>query len=209
MPNITIICTAHKENGKCNSIELYEILKEFKPEVIFEELTPIFHVHCYDFHFQDTLETNAIKMYLTSHKVKHIPVLNSELSKDFDLWLNIMTKQHNYQRLIDNFCSLEAENGFQFLNSKYWEEIIEKMEALEELVWKDNENMLQIYQKRNKAIDQYETGILQNIYNYSSKYQYTNALMLIGAAHRKSIIQQIENYARKENVKLNWKIYSV
>ena len=39
MYNITLICTAHKEVGKCNSVELYKIIEEFKPEIIFEELS--------------------------------------------------------------------------------------------------------------------------------------------------------------------------
>jgi hypothetical protein len=38
MYNITVISTDHTESGKCNSDELYKIIKSINPEVIFEEM---------------------------------------------------------------------------------------------------------------------------------------------------------------------------
>jgi len=38
MYNITLVCTAHKPLGNCNSEELYKIIEKINPEVIFEEI---------------------------------------------------------------------------------------------------------------------------------------------------------------------------
>jgi pheromone shutdown protein TraB len=49
--------------------------------------------------------------------------------------------------------------------------------------------------------------MLQNIYNYSKGNQYNQAVFLIGAGHRKSIMQKITKYEKLSEIKLNWKIY--
>ena len=97
MFNITLICTTHKEIGNCNSIELYKIIEEFKPEIIFEELSHAAYNECYGTQNRITLETSAIKMYMQSHKIEHIPVVGNELTKDLDYKFEIMTKFANYR----------------------------------------------------------------------------------------------------------------
>jgi hypothetical protein len=78
MKNITSVCTTHRELGKCNSNELYKIIKIITPEVIFDEIP----YSRYNAHFVEqsvsTLETESIKMYLKKHNVKIIPVDNYE-----------------------------------------------------------------------------------------------------------------------------------
>ena len=59
------------------------------------------------------------------------------------------------------------------------------------------------YEEQNKR----ENEIIKNIYNYSIENQYLQALVLIGSAHRKSIVEKIEKYKRQENIKLNWTFY--
>jgi len=49
--------------------------------------------------------------------------------------------------------------------------------------------------------------MLQNIYNYSKENQYNQAVFLIGARHRKSIMQKIIEYEKISEIKLNWTIY--
>ena len=63
MYNITLICTVHSETGKCNSRELYKIIEEFKPEIIFEELSLAAYNQCYGIQNRVTVETSAIKIY--------------------------------------------------------------------------------------------------------------------------------------------------
>jgi len=37
---ITLVATVHREGGKCNSDELYNIIEKISPEIIFEEISP-------------------------------------------------------------------------------------------------------------------------------------------------------------------------
>lgn len=210
MHNITLICTAHSEIGKCNSRELHKIIEEFKPEIIFEELSLAAHNECYGIQNRFTLETSAIKMYLQNYKIRHIPVVGSELTKDLDCKSEIMTKYDDYRNLIDNLMALEEKYGFQFLNSEQCEQLFEKIKTLEKLILKDNddEELSQIYQLGKETIDTYENEIINNIYHYGTENKYNKALMFIGAAHRKSIMEKITEYEAKNKIKLNWTFYN-
>jgi hypothetical protein len=209
MYNIALICTAHSEIGKCNSRELYKIIEEFEPEIIFEELSPTAYNECYGIRNRYTVETSAIKMYLLNHKIEHIPVVGSELPKDLDRKFEILTMYDNYQNLIDTLTSLEEEYGFQFLNSEQGDELFEKITTLEKFILKDNDDIIlsRIFQWSNEAIDAYENEIIKNVYHSSIEKNYKKALMFIGAAHRKSIMQKIQENDRTDNLKLNWTIY--
>ena len=210
MHNITLICTTHSEIGKCNSRELYKIIAEFKPEIIFEELSHSAYNECYGSQNRFTLETSAIKLYLQNHNIEHIPVVGSELTKDFERKIEIMTMNSNYRNLLDNLWSFQEKYGFEFLNSEQCEQLLEKIKTFENLILKENEDEIlsRIYQWTNETIDTYENEIIKNVYNYSNENKYNKALMFIGAAHRKSIIQKVQEYEKKDNSKLNWSFYT-
>lgn len=209
MYNITLICTVHSETGKCNSRELYKIIEKFKPEIIFEELSLAAYNQCYDTQNRITVETSAIKIYLQNHKIEHIPVVGTELTKDLDCKLEVLTKYDLYRKLMDNLLSLEGKYGFQFLNSEQCDELHEKITMVEKLILKDKDDIVlsRIFQLGDATIDKYENEIIKNVYDYSAKNEYNTALMFIGAAHRKSIMQKIQRYERTDNLKLNWTFY--
>ena len=58
MCNITLIGTIHSENGQCNSNELYKILENINPEVIFDELPS---------HFSDMYYSDSFDMYCANN----------------------------------------------------------------------------------------------------------------------------------------------
>lgn len=59
MFNITLICTVHYEQGKCNPMELCRIIEHIKPDIIFEELSKANFHYFYDEQRPANLETNA------------------------------------------------------------------------------------------------------------------------------------------------------
>ena len=210
MFNITLICTAHKEIGKCNSIELFKIIEEYNPEIIFEEISPNVYDECYGIKNRLTLETSAIKMYLQKQKIKHIPVVGSELTTDLDKKFELMTKNSHYRSLLENLMALEEKYGFKFLNSKQCDELFENIKALEKLILRacNDEILHRITQWGDETVDTYENEIIRNVYLYSEQNKYDKALMFIGAAHRKSIIQKLQEYEKEGNFKLNWTFYN-
>ncbi len=217
MHNITLIGTVHSENGKCNSNELYKIIKSISPEVIFEELSNDLFDKFYNVKqiANESLEIKCIKMYLQNHRIKHVPV-------DIDVSLNLSTSEINFMfdtfKKYDAYKTLEheqhlltAQKGFAFLNSKKCSELFDKKKITEKNLMGIgiNKNILfRIYKLFHEEHYKRENAMLQNIYNYSKENQYSQAVFLIGSAHRNSIIQKITKFETKEKLQLNWTFYN-
>jgi hypothetical protein len=69
----------------------------------------------------------------------------------------------------------------------------------------NNEGWFKINNEWNEVIEKRENEMMKNIYDYSKEYQFNNGLFLIGAAHRSSIIEKIQEYDKNYDVKINWK----
>lgn len=209
MPEIILINTVHEEIGLCNYMALYKIICKENPEVIFEELTKEAFDACYNFQSIITLETLAIKMYLLNHSIKHLPMVNNNIGLEFNNKMNFLTQNKSYCRLIDKLNEYEYNYGFQFLNSDLCIELFDEIKELERVIFVEHkdENLNNLNRLSDMAIDKYENGIIENIYKYSEENVFNKAIMLIGAAHRKSIIHKIQEYQTNHKVKINWTFY--
>lgn len=209
MYNITLLSTVHKEIGKCNSEELYKIFQSISPDVIFLEAFENSYSKYHQMLFsqfgvyQERLEIKAIQAYSQNHTFEYVPVLDIGLSDEFETKLEIVSKNIDYQRLLDNYISLEKENGFQFLNSKEQIAYQEQMKELENRIIDNNI----IHQKADEGLDAYEHSMLRNLYSFCKDNSFKTAIFMCGAGHRKTITQKIEEYESKENIKLNWTFY--
>ena len=210
MYNISLLSTVHKEIGKCNSEELYKILQSISPDVIFLEAFKNSYSQYHQMLFsqfgvyQERLEIKAIQAYSQNHAFEYVPVLDIGLSDEFETKLEIVSQNIDYQRLLDNYISLEKENGFQFLNSK---EQIAYQELMQELENRIIDNTI-MHQKADESIDAYEHSMLRNIYTFCQNNSFKTAIFMCGAGHRKTITQKIKEYELKENIKLNWTFYN-
>jgi len=68
----------------------------------------------------------------------------------------------------------------------------------------DHEKLDQVYKNWIDEIENRENEMIRNIYNYMKPEKYERALFLVGAEHRKPIMQKIQEYESKETFKLNW-----
>jgi hypothetical protein len=207
--SITLISTVHKEIGKCNSDELCKIIESINPDVIFLEafeqnyskydqmIFSQFRV------YKERLELKAIQTYSQNHTVQYVPVLDIGLSDEFETKTKIVSENRDYQRLLDNYILLETDGGFQFLNSKKSIALQDEMRDLENHII-DNEIF---HQKVNASIDAYENSMLRNIYSFCKDKSFNKAIFMCGSAHRKTIIEKIEEYERNLQLKLNWTFY--
>ena len=211
MHNITLISTSHKENGKCNAEELHKIIEAMYPEVIFLEAlessyTKYDHLKFSQFGvYNERLEINAIQKYNQNHPFEYVPVLDNGLSEEFDKKLNVVCNHNEYQKLIDIHKSLAMKYGFQYLNSEKSIQLHEKMRELGNHILSNNE----ICKKSDESIDAYENSMIRNIYAYCKDNLFNKAIFMCGSAHRKSIIEKIENYKTEDNLKLNWTFLEV
>jgi hypothetical protein len=216
MYNITLVCTHHSEFGKCNSDELYKIIESIRPDVILEELTQ----DLFDkFYKENSIpyeppEIKSVKRYIKNHTTSHIPIdinVSDTLStNDINYMFNTFRKYTAYSKLEEDQKKLIFQEGYDFLNSKKNEELIEKKKSLEKSLIEFQINKHQLsrihklfYEEQNNREDE----IIKNIYTYSGKIAYNQALLLLGSGHRKTIFEQMENYKSENHVKLNWALY--
>ena len=233
MYNITLIGTHHSEIGKCNSDELYKIIESISPEVIFDELpTDAFNMYysdSFDLYYinnilrnrhppQVLLEVKCVKKYKENYNIKIFPVdidFRQKLAQyqdEISFMFSTFFKYEDYQKLDNEKEALIAQEGFHYLNSDRFLDFLEKKEVIEK-------NIMETEIQKNRLFDIYklfhtvqydnrENAMLENIYNYSKENQYNQAVFLIGAEHKKSIMQKIQEYEKKEEYKLNWKFYN-
>ena len=228
MSAITFVATGHTENGLCNSQELFKIIEQISPEVIFEEIPPGKFEAVYAGTRQTSLEVKAIKAYLQKYPdVHHYPVdldieqaTEKEIKTEVDgiaFICNDYSREYNHLSGLMSHCS--ENHGFRFLNNDQCSELISRKKVLERQVLDalkkdhnqrnmDHERLGLAYKQWIDQIDDRENEMLRNIYRYMKSKKYNKALFLVGAAHRKPIMQKIQEYESKEEFKLNWTFYS-
>jgi hypothetical protein len=216
MYNIILVCTHHSEFGKCNSDELYKIIESIKPDIIFEELTQ----DLFDrFYKENNIpfelpEIKAVRRYIKDHTINHFPIdvnINDTLSPNEIKYLfNEVGKHLDHLKLEEDQKTLAFQEVYYFLNSKRNEELTEKKKSLEKKLIESHINkdlLSRIHELFYELQDKREHEIIRNIYNYSNKMPYNQALLLLGSGHRKTIIEKIKKYESENHVKLNWALY--
>lgn len=212
MHNIHLVCTYHREIGKCNADELYKIIEQINPDVIFEELTPNLYDILYNKNMladSAPLEIKCIREYKQQHNIKNFPVdieVNSTLSNDVDRMFALFGNYDIYNQIeIEQKKKIEL-GGFDYLNSDEYSDLFKKQRSVEgEIVEEINKQQLnRIYKSFYNDMDFREIIMLNTIYAYSEEINYNQAVFLVGAGHRSSIIRKIAEYQLKEELKLNW-----
>jgi len=216
MYNITLISTRHDEIGECNSFALWQILEDLRPQVIFLEIPSSYLSKSY-IDRTNKLEMNAVRPYINAHK-PIIVAVDIEISK---------TIVNGYKRVLDEFKKLygttvfdfgnsvntkdryAAIYGFKYLNSEH---SIAHIEAVSEETMKvleqiNDDSLINAHNAWIEHNNNRENGMLQNIYTHSKDYPYERAVFLLGAAHRKAIIEKIKSRVENEALKLNWSFY--
>jgi len=159
----------------------------------------------------EPLEIKAVKRYLQDHDIKHIPVdiepdPNTTM-QDIEYMFHTFKKYEVYKNLEAEQSKGAESDGFSFLNSKRFTQLLEEMKLIELQLLEFIVNRAQIsriYKIFYEEQDNRENKWVQNIYEYSKGHSYDNAIFYCGASHRKSIVQKIQKYEKEESFKLNW-----
>jgi hypothetical protein len=208
MHNIILISTVHKAIGNCNADELSKIIQRISPEVVFlEALDETYSKYKKSLFlsfgvYHEQLEISAIQKCGINTPFEYVPVLDIGISDAFDRKYNIVCKNSEWQKLIDNFNDLTSENGFGFLNSFEGIKLQEQMRILESRLLTD-----EVGKAFNKEIDAYENSMIHNIYSYCKDKHFDTAIFMCGVAHRKSILEKTKRKNAQEEIGLNWGIF--
>lgn len=224
MSTITLIATGHKENGLCNSQELFKIIEQINPDVIFEEIPPGKFEAVYAGTRQASLEVKAIKAYLQKYPdTYHYPVdLDIEQAAEKQIKTEVdgiyfickdYSPEYNYLDGLIPYWT--AKYGFPFLNNDQCSQIISRKKVLEKQILDalrmdnnqraiDHETLNLAYKQWIDQIEDRENEMLRNIYSYMESKKYARALFLVGAAHRKPMMAKISQYEKKNEHALSW-----
>jgi hypothetical protein len=203
----------HKDIGKCNSNALYDIIEKVNPEIIFEEFDILrtedeyYKNGYYRNRIGTTVETIAIMKYLENHpNTLHIPV-DTYPVEDFPkgMYNKISNANQEYANLVEMIFLLSCQQGFSYINSLECNNLFRKIHDIEKEIVKflNDEILLSEYKSWQSVTDNRENEMISNIYHYSENNRYGNAIFIIGAEHKISILDKIHKY-EKNGLKLNW-----
>jgi len=211
MPSITLISTIHTQEGLCNASALHEILERARPEVIFMEIPPF----CFDQFFKDkarsNLETDAVNRYCEGHRADPVPVDVMEASSDLiaenqRLCRELRARSREYSHLMSANSQYIAQHGFAYLNSKYcvelWLKVNEEINAALEKI--GNTELIRGYKTWTDVHEHREQEMMNNIRSYSDAHAFNTGVFLLGAAHRRSIMQKATNQSGGSSSSIEW-----
>ena len=213
MHTITLVNTHHAEKGKCNLLELYKIIEDINPEVIFEELYLSDFNELYIEKKQSIkLETNTILKYMENHQIEHIPVDYVEIpSQNFmklneSMRLKLEQRSHGYRNCIDSNSYFVSLYGFKYLNSNDYVKMndIYENEVIETIKFIGDETLMPINQQWLDFMGNREDVMISKIYDYCKEHNFERGMFYIGAAHRSAIMEKTQKYNETSEIKLNW-----
>ena len=208
----------HKQIGKCNSDELYSIIENETPEVIFEEFDisrtedEYYKNGHYKYQNSCSPETGAIMRYLENYQVKHIPVDTFELPIDPpNIYSKIANASIEYDNIVKNNFILSCQNGFSYLNSDECCETHEKILEMEKRIIEQlgENNLNETYKLWQTVSENRDKEMLKKIYDYTQENNYIKAIFIVGAEHKKSIMNKIIEFDLKYKIKINWRSWRI
>ncbi|MCF8068295.1 MAG: hypothetical protein K9L30_06895 [Desulfobacterales bacterium] len=212
MKSITLVCTVHKENGAANASNLYKILDQVQPEIIFLEVTPD------DFKNYRTapgLEPKAVLEYKRNLDVTLIPVdlkiIDKNIHTKFQRLFGVIDANSTveYQKKYQDIQKRVYESGFFYLNSDQCSKDHAELNSQDfKTVRKVNDpEIMELYEYWNAMISLRESEMINGIYEYSRNNAFQKAVFLVGAAHRDSTITKIEETSGHSLTNIEWQCY--
>lgn len=199
MHKITLVCSVHRENGRCTAEELVKMLRAISPEVIFEEVRP----SDFDAYYKTSgsLEVQAITRYRESRSLRQVSVdqySDNEATADIRILMDrvfdfVAQTSQTYLDLWDERETLIRQQGFQYLNSVAFEKTTEKIEGIEDqtIMGTGNLDLIRGLQWWRGLMKRREAEMIRNIYGYCRDHAFGTGVFLVGADHRVNIVKAI------------------
>ncbi|SDH24053.1 hypothetical protein SAMN04487926_10324 [Paraburkholderia steynii] len=211
---ISLIGTVHAESGRANLAELRTILERLQPDVIFAEI-PTANLADYLDGSHGNLESDAVALYRKRRPVNVVPVDLNKPSDEFfrkseEMFKKVERTSPKYRRLMDQNSLDTRDHGFPYLNSdrcaQAWAAIYDEVRATVE--WIGDARLRQIYALWNETNDRRETRMLENINGYCIRGALSHGVLLLGAGHRKAMVQKVQEQRGVGAPGVSWKLES-
>lgn len=194
---MSLIGTSHAERGAVTASALLAILERIQPEFIFAEI-PRTHLSAWRDGSHGTVESIAVAHYANTHSIDVVSV-DSPKPEDsfFQGWEEesraIERTSPKYRRLVDLNTDRMCTEGFAYLNSdaciQAWADIYR--EELETIEYIGSSRLRDIYAQVRDLNERRELEMLEHIRAYCTSTKQTCGAFLVGAAHRKSLMEKL------------------
>lgn len=209
---VWLVGTFHEEEGPVTSSSLLAILERMRPEVIFLEI-PAAALDAYLDGTRSNLESVAVRRYREKREVALVPVdLPTPTAAFFRdrryLFENVEKRSPDYRRLMDSHRTNRLASGFSYLNSerctKLWADVYQAtLAALEEL---GDPRLLELYEAWVTKHERRDWAMLQRIEEYFSTQPFETGALLVGTAHRQSMIRTLRRASTAALPEIAWDI---
>ncbi len=172
------------------------LLERLSPEVIFAEI-PKSHAARYANGSHGNLESLAVAKFSRRHRVSVVPVDRDEPSIEFfqatrELFERVERASGDYRALVDHHSECVKKGGLPYLNSnasaKACFDIHNEVRATIE--WVRAPHLQVVYDRWLDEIELRDQEMLMNIKQYAANSALVTGVFLVGAAHRRSIIEK-------------------
>jgi hypothetical protein len=195
MTRVSLVSTYHAEKGLVTVDALVAILEGLSPKVILLEIPPA-AFEDYERGIRANLESSAARKHRESHDVVLVPVDLPTPDASFfryDEYLHRRVEQTSpeYCHLVDLNSLAISRYGFSYLNSddcsEAWSAINRTIQvAIDRLP--DRTSLLEHLRLSTDICESRDRGMLRNIEEYHRLRPFSTGALLVGAAHRRSLI---------------------
>lgn len=194
---VSLVGTVHAESGRASVTALHAILGRLRPDVIFAEI-PSANLANYIDGSHGNLESMAVVRYREHRPVNVVPVdldkpNDAFFSNSQEMFKKVERTSADYRRLMDQHSLDTRVHGFPYLNSdrcaQAWANIYAEVAAT--IKWIGDFELQRIYDIWNSTNDRRGTGMLENIDAYCARHAPSHGVLLVGAAHRRSIADKV------------------
>ena len=213
MGRITLVCTVHRAMGLCNEDELIRILAAIGPDVIFEEIRQSDFDSRYQDESKHTLEMRAVVRYLNARHARQVPVDDFVIPRGFRRVIDTVfeyaeSNSSEYRALVAERDQKTFHRGFRYLNSPECEALSRRArESFERCIALSGcDDLIKGLSTWNDLLLRREASIVENIYDFCRKSQFTEGVFLVGAEHMGSIAANTEKRIQTENNVVTWNI---
>lgn len=209
---VSLVATYHAECGTVTASALLAMLERIQPEVVFAEI-PRTHIDAWRDGSHGTIESVAVARYADIHPIDVVPVDSPKPQNSFfrdwqELSRVIERTSLVYRRLVDLNTDRMCTGGFAYLNSddcvQAWADIYrEERETIEYI---SNPRLRDMYARVRDLNDRRDLEMLKNIRAYCASTAQGCGAFLVGAAHRKSLIEKIRDSDDAATSRIEWDV---
>lgn len=211
MNHVSLVCTVHEEAERANVAELHAILMRIQPEVIFLEVPAASFDEFYGVCSRHNLESLAVRQYRNARQVKLVPVdlptPEREFFEDHEHLHNIVSGESSvYRQLLMTDRAHTRTYGFAYLNSEYCDKhwLDAYGEMLNTVRRLGNSRLVSIYESVVRKLDARDAEMMSGILSYCKANAFERGVFLVGAAHRRRIIELANEQLSTSSSCIQW-----